>query len=416
MTVVPLKLRPTLVWLHRWIGLVTALFLMLAGLTGALLVWYHELDHWAAAELYDAPGRGPVMDPLQLRERVAAAYPHARAHHVQLRAESGRAVVFHLQPPAGASAPLANDEVFVDPVTGQVIGERRWGAMLQGRVNLLPFVYQLHYSLALGDLGMLLMGVVALLWTLDCLVGLVLTLPPPARTANGPGFWRRFAPSWRVRLRSGGYRLNFDLHRAGGLWTWAMLFVLAWSSVAFNLNSVYHPVMRSVLPFEDRKAALPPRESSQQPGLTWHDALAHARAQARAEAARLGFEIVREESFSRDPATASFRYRFNSTADIRDRGGSSSVYVDDRDGRLLFTSLPTGQYAGTTLTSWLTTLHMANVWGLPFRLFVFGMGLVVASLSVTGLLIWWRKRRARRHAHQHNQKTTDFRRRETAAG
>ena len=35
-----------------------------------------------------------------------------------------------------------------------------------------------------------------------------------------------------------------DLHRAGGLWLWAMLFVFAWSSVAFNLTPAYDAVMR----------------------------------------------------------------------------------------------------------------------------------------------------------------------------
>lgn len=45
------------------------------------------------------------------------------------------------------------------------------------------------------------------------------------------------APGARAHCwEAGGYKLNFDLHRAGGLWLWAMLFILAWSSVAFNLS------------------------------------------------------------------------------------------------------------------------------------------------------------------------------------
>ncbi|MGZ7192220.1 PepSY domain-containing protein, partial [Streptococcus pyogenes] len=81
---------------------------------------------------------------------------------------------------------------------------------------------------------------VALLWTLDCFAGAWLTFPAPQRL-NAPRpakpWLSRWAPSWKLRLSSGAYKLNFDLHRAGGLWTWAMLFVLAWSSVAFNLHA-----------------------------------------------------------------------------------------------------------------------------------------------------------------------------------
>lgn len=53
--------------------------------------------------------------------------------------------------------------------------------------------------------------------------------------------------------------------------------------------------------------------------------------------------------------------------------------------------LPSGQFAGDTATNWLTSLHMARVFGLPMQVFVCAMGLVVAMLSVTGVLIWIRK-------------------------
>jgi outer membrane receptor protein involved in Fe transport len=51
------------------------------------------------------------------------------------------------------------------------------------------------------------------------------------------------------------FRVNFDLHRAGGLWTWAMLFVFAWSSVLLNLGTqVYIPVMQQLFEMLDYKA------------------------------------------------------------------------------------------------------------------------------------------------------------------
>ncbi|WP_368730324.1 hypothetical protein [Nitrosococcus oceani] len=34
------------------------------------------------------------------------------------------------------------------------------------------------------------------------------------------------------------------------------------------------------------------------------------------------------------------------------------------------------------------------MFGLPYRLFISGMGLLIALLAVTGLLIWLKKRRA----------------------
>nr|WP_306306218.1 PepSY domain-containing protein [Methylomonas koyamae] len=51
-----------------------------------------------------------------------------------------------------------------------------------------------------------------------------------------------------MKWRGSAYRINFDLHRAGGLWLWLLLLVFAWSSVYMNLSdSVYAPVTRTLV-------------------------------------------------------------------------------------------------------------------------------------------------------------------------
>ena len=81
-----------------------------------------------------------------------------------------------------------------------------------------------------------------------------------------------------------------------------------------------------------------------------------------------------------------------SSRDIGDKAGSTSILFDSRSGELKTLSLPTGHRSGTTLTTWLVELHMANLFGLPYRIFVCAIGLVIAMLSVTGVYIWWKKR------------------------
>jgi uncharacterized iron-regulated membrane protein len=39
---------------------------------------------------------------------------------------------------------------------------------------------------------------------------------------------------------------------------------------------------------------------------------------------------------------------------------------------------------------------MARVFGVPYQIFVFVLGLLITMLSVTGVYIWWKKRRARK--------------------
>jgi uncharacterized iron-regulated membrane protein len=395
-------MRRILVLGHRWAGLVMAGFLVLAGLTGALLAWYHELDEALSPAWFrtaPAPSDRLPLDPLTLRERVAAQRPEALVHYVSLRRAAGENAVFYLEARPGAP-PLANDEVFVDPYSGRIVGERRWGDIGQGWGNLMPFVYRLHYELALGRVGAIVLGVVALAWTVDCFVGAWLTMPARRRRAagGGPGWWSRWAPAWRLRLRSGASRLNFDLHRAGGLWPWAMLFVLAWSSVAFNLgDEVYHPVMRTLFAMQGDPRDLAPELPAPlaEPPMGWAAGLAAARRHMDELAAREGFAVIEESNLGYDAAKGTLHLRVRSSLDVAERLGQTGVVIDARDGRLVGSFVPTGKAAGDTITTWLLALHMAAMWGLPMKVFVSVVGVSVALLSATGVVIWWQRRRAR---------------------
>ena len=66
--------------------------------------------------------------------------------------------------------------------------------------------------------------------------------------------------------------------------------------------------------------------------------------------------------------------------------------------------LPTGEHSGNTVTYWLRALHMADVFGLPYRIFVCVLGLIITMLSVTGVYIWWKKRKARLHRRAASRK------------
>lgn len=403
------------VLLHRYAGLVMALFLLVAGLTGSLLAFYDELDVASAPGIRrvapPSPG-APMLDPLVLRERVIAhfeaRYPGVTVGFLPLRLEAGQAASFNIEAPPDPRTrvhpEIAEDEIFVDPYTGRVLGARKWGDVTQGPKNLMPFVYRLHYSLALDSLGVWLMGIVALIWTLDCFIGFYLTLPVRiARKAGlpakkpGKSWWSRWKPAWLVRRDGGAYKLNFDLHRAGGLWVWAMLFVLAWSSVGFNLREpVFNPVMKALFQTQDHDATLVELKEEQfTPGLSWADALRTGRALMAREAQRAGIEVGHEQYLYYDHHHAVFGYAVHSDRDVNDEHGRTKIVFDANTGALKFLDTPTGQAAGNTVAMWLYALHMAQVWGLPFRIFVCAMGLVVAMLCVTGVVIWLKKRKGR---------------------
>lgn len=390
---------------HRWAGLTLALFLAVAGVTGAVLAFHDELEVLTAPHLHRAapPTSGAaILAPRVLRAHVLERFPGATIDYLPLRFEPGRTVILavsRLDPATGARSPWSRDwdELFVDPYTGKTVGQRRYADPSQGVVNLIPFLYRLHYSFAVGRYGTLAFGIAALVWTLDCFIGLYLTFPLKARSASAPSWPRRWKPAWRVRWRGGPHKLTFDLHRAGGLWIWPMLLVFAWSGVFFNLTPVYRPVM-GLFGYQGLEEGIrPPDGPRWSPRLDFPHAQAIGEALARQEMARRGLTVdpSRETGLLHRPDAGVYAYIFSSSADMRLTGGRSLVIFDSDDGEVLKVVVPQGQNGANTLTEWLSALHMADVWGLPWRLAVSAMGLLVTMLSVTGVMIWARKRSAR---------------------
>ncbi|MGF3870451.1 PepSY-associated TM helix domain-containing protein, partial [Staphylococcus aureus] len=124
-------LRPFLVRLHRWFGLAIALFLFVAGLTGALIAWDHELDAALNPDFYTARSGAAPLAPLELAARIEAADPRVQVTYLPLAIEPGHTlqagVMPRTDPATGQPYALGFSQIAVDPATGAVQGRREWG-------------------------------------------------------------------------------------------------------------------------------------------------------------------------------------------------------------------------------------------------------------------------------------------------
>jgi uncharacterized iron-regulated membrane protein len=405
-------MRQVFVLIHRYLGLTLALFLMLAGVTGSFIAFYDELETLLHPEFrrVQPPAQQAAISAVTLAAMLQARYPDAMFNRINLQHAPDEAVSFYLQPRPGNKNGLANDEIFVNPYTGQVLAERKWGDITQGSINLLPFLYRLHFSLALEKTGRFILGIVALVWTLDCFIGAYLTLPSRQRRSSvrlqskGNSWVKRWWRAWQVRWQGGAAKVNFDLHRAGGLWLWAMLLVFAWSTVAFNLRDVYYPVMGSLFTKQSFGEDIPRlAQPLLPPGLDANAALTTGRSLMQQLSQANQFAIHHEAKLYYDAGKGTYTYIVNSSRDVSEKSANTAVMFNANSGERLAVYLPTGAAAGDTITQWLLALHTAKVWGLPMQIFVSTMGVGVFGLSVTGGLIWLKKRHARQLVRQHKR-------------
>jgi len=384
-----IKYKQWFITLHRYLGLATALFLIVAGLTGSILAYYHQIDEWLNPELFFTPENNEQF--LSESELYQKAQQHVRQHQgsintMPLEFNSGRSLMFRVN----------NNEhynqLFISPYTGEVLGQRTWGDLTQSIHNLAGFIYRLHYSLWIpNNWGILLLGIIALIWTLDCFIALATTLPVNKKF-NVNNFIKRWKQSFKMRWKSKGYSFHFLLHRSAGLWLWGILFIFAWSSVAFNLPEVYKPVTNFVFEQAPAKPNLRLDIKAQESVLALDQALIIARSHAETLAIDKNIELGSERSLRYSASNHTFQYRFHSSLDVDESLSRSVLYISAHDGELLQVFWPTSQHSATTVTQWLYALHMAEVFGWPYRLLVCLLGLAVCYFSYSGLLIWWKKR------------------------
>ncbi|MET3136215.1 putative iron-regulated membrane protein [Undibacterium sp. GrIS 1.2] len=393
-------MRPLFVLLHRWFGLAVAIFLFISGMTGAFISWDHELDALLNPQLFHARSAekndgAKMLSGLELANRLEAGDPAIWVTYVLNEAEPGHTVQMSVEgkinPVTSKPYELGFNQIAVDPVSGEIQGKRQWGEISLSRENLLPFLYKLHYTMHIPnvggiELGIWLMGIIGMVWVLDCFIALYLSFP-------NWGSWRK---SLAFRWRQGGHKLNFDLHRSGGVWVWLLLLVLAITSVSMNLNSqVVRPLVQLCSPLSADVFATRVPQAPDRPVLP---VLSREQVMqlAQTEAQQRGWTLPAGGVFY-SPAFGVYGVGFFEAGNDHGDGGLGNawLYFDGSDGHSAGARIPGSGSAGDIFLQAQFPLHSGRILGLSGRIFISIMGLVVAMLSVTGVLIWIKKRRAR---------------------
>lgn len=271
-----------------------------------------------------------ILSPGVIKARAEAIEPRASFDTIPLAGgiEPGRTVFLNARPKINQSThhpfQLGYSALILDPYRGTKVG--RYGPDLWpiSARNLMDNIYTAHFTLWLPEnVGLWLFGIAALIWTIDCGVGIYLTFPlrhvSRARQRPPPPWLMRWTAAWKVRRPARGYKLVFDLHRAGSLWAWLLLLMMAWSSVALTLRrEVYTPVMRQMFDMSvpaDNIAMLP--MTVEYPPIGMDKAAVIGRFLANREAVRLRTTIGPGALLDYDHLRGIYRYRSNSDAQPR---------------------------------------------------------------------------------------------------
>jgi len=377
--------RPQGLWLrqanfqvHLWVGMILALYMILIGFTGSILVLREELESLSGLRpWHDLHASGPSADMTTVIDNIRAAYPRARLVSVFAPTQTEPIFVARIQ--GGARNPgVAN--VAAHPTTGQILGplprQRSW----------LSVIRDLHVTLLIGFKGRQINGVFAAFLLLLNVTGMVVWWP-------GIKSWTRaltvdFRRTWR--------RVNFDLHRAAGFWTLGIVTFWALSGVYFGFPSQTFALINRWSPIVSARPPLvgvAPQPDA--PPLDLHALIAQA-------------QVL-------DPGTTLMGVTFpgNRRAPLqihmqrRTGGGfeyADTLYFNPYDS----THLTTWKYGvNQSLGDWLIwlqiPLHFGTYWGLGVKIVWAVLGLSIPLLTVTGALMYWNRYLRRKWKHSRGQ-------------
>ena len=187
-----------------------------AGITGSILVFWHEIDKAVIAARFGRviPGDTKVsLEAIANTVKTAYASKGFNLSDLDIPSSSNHPYMLSLMNSAEKYW-----QVFVNPDTGQIMGDR------SGDTNWGGIILNLHYALFAGNIGTILMGIVALLTVILSITGIILW----------PG-WRKLAAGFKIKWNAHIKRRNFDLHKVAGIITAIFLAAIGFTSFAWNI-------------------------------------------------------------------------------------------------------------------------------------------------------------------------------------
>jgi len=340
--------------MHSMAGLVLGVFILLMSLSGAVLVFHSEMDAVQSPAVVSVEHAPATVDRYYIT--IQKHFPFAQISNCVLPEKNSKPVSFFIYDSSCKSGTKAM-EVFLHPQTAEVLKARRFSE------NIAVWLSAFHNSFHLGKTGEWLLGFFALVFLLSIITGLVLF------RKNIPAvllFRKAAYKKSNLHQLIGVYALLFNLMIAvTGFWMQRYVF-----KTAFYVANNYTPVLKTspALSFDFDSAYSEVKKVY--PGFT----------------ARV---IYFAQSSSGKTAVYGSR---TSNAYIHSKKFADLILLDSA-GSIAGTRLIDENTAADKYDIINSQLHMGRFGGAGIKIIYFVFGLTGALLSITGFLLWLRRRK-----------------------
>lgn len=337
-----------------------------------MLVFEEELQHAFHPSRYFVPVQQQALTADALVENLQKQAPGSTIQSIKWYAGADRSAEVKLTMPAkSAAGEGAKKEerktAFANPYTGQIIEWYNYSD------TFFYTMMALHRWLLANDTGKMIVGICTLLFLIILITGLILWWPKTRTLLR-----QRLSVKWGAGFK----RLNHDFHIVFGFYSLILLFIfaftgLAWSFEWFNkgIYTVTNSSMERPKPPKSDNTLLQPRMAAElalQAGL-----------QQLTDAEYFTLTLPKD---STDVFTLSAL-----SAQAPHSSATNQVFIDQYKGTVLSTNFYKDRNLGQRVRATFKPVHTGAILGWPGKIVSLIVCLFGVSFPITGTIMWWNR-------------------------
>ena len=343
--------------------------MFIVSMTGCLYVFEEEWrEVFQSKFLYVKNSEGNRKSISDLSKIVQQAYPHEQITSIRFFEEKNSAFVFWTKDLKTIS---------INPYTGTIIGHRNM------RADFMSVVLEIHLHLFMGKIGAQIVRWNVLIFFIMCISGLILWWPKQKRFLKQAVTIKWKTSNWK--------RLNWGLHSVLGFYALFVLLIISLTGIFWVFDSA-----KKIVSFATQSSEWKaPNVQSRYSGLTKENSLdsAYRSAVIANPGARQVFIAIPPDTIS--PIRILLRYPYTivrkQTTVWFDQYSIANLHTDS------YKKYSRYEYVSRSIYDFHTGRIRAL--GIGSKIVYFLASLFAASLPITGLLIWYgRKKKAIRKA------------------
>lgn len=369
--------KKTIRKIHLWLGLSSGIIVFIIAITGCLYAFQEEIQNITEEYRFVEKQNTPFLLPSQLEKIARAEFPDKLLHAVKYNGsnKSAEAIFFHYEPSYYYI-------VYLNPYTGEVLEKDN---MDEG---FFRFILDGHFYLWLPhEIGQTVCASATLIFLFLLITGLILWYPKNKKAAK-QRFWFR----WKKGLK--WKRKNYDLHNITGFYVMSIALIFAVTGLVWGFPWFaysYYTIIggEKSLVYEDPSSKKEISITAVEKPLdkVWF---------------LMKKEYPNAESIEvHPPETDTASIAANANLDEGTYWKTDYRYFDQYTLKEKSVNHIYGKLKDANTSDKLMRMnydiHTGAILGLPGKVFAFLISLLIASLPITGFMIWYGRRNKKTH-------------------